>query len=200
MPRKRETPRPIGLGLVGTWIELEPYAASNAAEFDQLDIRRQLNPFMGAGSRSTSSEIAAPMLIRDRRTGQAVGVVENHPLPGNVAVFVSYLDRERGRHGFGFESVVLYISHLFDSGARLVTAEVLEFNSEMISIIRKVNVIPQARLREHVYTAGRFWDLIVYSMDQAQWVGIVNRYRRSLPGGDRPPAAIGGKPVRSQPR
>lgn len=196
MPGKREPTRPIGLGLVGTWIELEPYAASNAGEFAMLDSRRELNPLMGAGSQSRSTQIAPRMLVRVRSSGEAVGVVENHALPGDVAVFVTYLDRERGRHGFGFESVVLYISHLFDSGARLVNSEVLECNAEMISIIRKVNVVPQARLREHVYTAGRFWDLIVYSMDRAQWVGIVDRYRRILPGGDRRPAAIGGKPLR----
>jgi RimJ/RimL family protein N-acetyltransferase len=135
------------------------------------------------------------MLVRVRSSGEAVGVVENHALPGNVADFVTYLDRGRGRHGYGFESVVLYISHLFDSGARLVNSEVLECNAEMISIIRKVNVLPQARLREHVYVAGRFWDLIIYSMERAQWVGIIDRYRRILPGGDRRPSAVGGNPL-----
>jgi RimJ/RimL family protein N-acetyltransferase len=134
------------------------------------------------------------MLIRDRRSGEAIGVVENHPLPGKIAVFVVYLDRQRGRAGFGFEAVSLYISHLFDSGARLVTAEVLEFNADMIAILRKVQIVPQARLRDHVYSAGRFWDLLVYSFDRVEWVRIVDRYRRILPGGDRRPAAVGGRP------
>ena len=194
MPGKRDTTSPIGLGLVGTWIELEPYSAANPHEFADLDVRRELNPLMGSGSQSRSNQIAPRMLVRVRSTGEAVGVVENHTLPGNIAVFVTYLDRTRARHGYGFESVVLYISHLFDCGARLVNSEVLECNAEMISIIRKVNVLPQARLREHAYVAGRYWDLIIYSMDRAQWVGIVDRYRRMLPGGDRPPAALGGNP------
>lgn len=195
MPGKRDTTSPIGLGLVGTWIELEPYSPANAGEFAELDARRDLNSLMGAGSQSHSSQIAPRMLVRVRSSGEAVGVVENHALPGNVAVFVTYLDRTRGRHGFGFESVVLYISHLFDSGARLVNGEVLEFNTEMMGILRKVNIAPQARLREHVYMAGHFWDLLIYSFDRAQWVGIVDRYRRILPGGDRRPAAVGGKPL-----
>ena len=199
MPRKRETTRPIGLGLVGTWIELEPLTASNAAEFAQLESRRELNPSMGAGGPSSSSQIAPPMLIRDRRNGEAVGLVENHPLPGKVAVFVVYLDRQRGRAGFALEVFTLYASHLFDSGARLITGEVLEFNAEMIRILQKYRIVPQARLREHVYAAGRFWDLLVYTIDRAAWLRIVDRYRRVLPGGDRRPAAVGGKPTRVGP-
>jgi RimJ/RimL family protein N-acetyltransferase len=148
---------------------------------------------MGGGARSTSSEIAPPMLIRERRSGAAVGVVENHPMPGKIAVFVVYLDSQRGRPGFGVEVILLYMSHLFDSGARLVTAEVLEFNGKTIGILRKFHISPEARLRDHVYSAGRFWDLLVYSIDREGWLRVVDRYRRFLPGGDRRPAAIGGK-------
>lgn len=195
MPRKRETTRTIGLGLVATWIELEPLAGSNAAEFAQFDQQRELTPSMGAGPRSMSSEIAPPMLIRNRRSGQAVGVVENHPLPGNAAAFVVYLDPHRARAGFAFEAIILYISHLFDCGARIVTAEVLEFNTDMIGILRKVQFEPQARLRDHVYAAGRFWDLIIYPFDRGDLLRVVDRYHRILPGGDRRPAAIGGRRV-----
>lgn len=195
MPRKRETTHPIGLGLVGTWIELEPYTASNAAEFAPLYGRRELHAAMGAGGPSQSSEISPPMLIRDMSTGEAVGVVENHPLPGRIAVFVVYIDRQRGRAGFGVEVFLLYMSHLFDMGARLVTGEVLEFNAVTIGILRKAGLAPQARLREHVYSAGRFWDLLIYSIDREHWVPIVQRYRRILPGGDRRPAAFGSKPA-----
>jgi RimJ/RimL family protein N-acetyltransferase len=174
---------------------LEPYSASNAAEFALLYSQRELNAAMGAGGASRSSEISPPMLIRDLGSGEAVGVVENHPLPGRIAVFVIYLDRQRGRAGFGVEVFLLYMSHLFDSGARLVTGEVLEFNAVTMGIMRKAGLAPKARLREHVYSAGRFWDLLIYSIDREQWVRIVQRYRRILPGGDRRPAAIGGKPV-----
>ena len=191
MPREREPVSPIGLGLSGTWVQLEELSEANAAEFDQIYRLRELDPAMGAGARSTSSAIAAPMLIRVRSSGEAIGVVENHPLPGSVAVFVVYLDRRRSRSGFALEPIFLYISHLFDSGARLVTAEVLEFNRDMIGVLRKVRLVPQARLREHSYSAGRFWDLLVYSWDRTEWVGIVDRYRRILPGGGRRPAAFG---------
>jgi RimJ/RimL family protein N-acetyltransferase len=199
VPEQRATTGAIGLGLVANWIELEPYSAANAAEFAQFDEPRQVTAAMGTGSPSTSSEIAAPMLVRERRTGEAVGVVENHPTPGKVAVIVIYLDPQRSRAGFGVEVTFLYMSHLFDSGARLVAAEVLEFNTQVIGILTKFRITPVVRLREHVYTAGRFWDLLIWSLDREEWVAIVDRYRRILPGGGRPPAAIGGRGARVSP-
>jgi RimJ/RimL family protein N-acetyltransferase len=191
VPRKREPARPIGLGLSGSWIQLEPPTATNGPEFERAYRVRELDPAMGGGARSTPGAIVPPMLIRVRSSGEAVGVVENHPLPGGVAVFVVYLDRRRARAGFATEAIILYLSHLFDSGARLVTAEVLEFNADMIGVLRKVHIAPQARLREHSYSAGRFWDLLVYSFGREEWMGIVERYRRYLPGGDRRPVALG---------
>jgi hypothetical protein len=177
---------------VGSWTQLEPRTATASEEFAEVDARRGLNPVMGAESERGPSPYAPPMLVRDRKSGRAVGIVENYGQPGGTAIFVAYIDPVRGRAGYGFEAISLYLSCMFDGGARRVIAEVLSFNVDMIGILRKVDFLPQARLREHVYVAGRFWDLIIYSFDRADWVRVVNRYRRMLPGGDRGPAAIGG--------
>ena len=197
MPSKREPLGLLGLGTSGTWIQLELPTAENAIEFDEIALVRELEPEMGATpSPKASSPFGPPMLVRERSSGRAVGVVENRALPGAVAVFVVYLDPRRSRRGSGLEAVFMYIGHLFDSGARLVTAEVLGFNTDMIGILGKVGIEPQARFRDHVFCAGRFWDLIIYSFDCAQFQSIVKRYRRMLPGGGRLPAAIGGSRLR----
>lgn len=191
MSPAREPAGLIGLGLSGSWIVLEPSHSGNASEFDDVIRRRALSASMGAGG-GTASEVAPPMLIRDLRTGQAVGTVDNHSQPGAICVVEIYMDLDRRRAGSGMEAITLYVSHLFDEGARLVTAEVLAFNSPMIHLLHTLKFEPQARLREHVFVAGRFWDLVVYSWDQAEWVDkVVNRYRDRLPGGRRLPSAIG---------
>ncbi len=192
MPGKRNAPDPIGLGLVGSWTQLEPLSAENVHEFDEINAGRMQSPVMGAIGESGSSSFAPTMLARDRRSGRSVGILENHEQPGGAAVFVAYIDPERGRVGYAFEAISMYLSCMFDGGARRVITEVLEFNKVMLGIQRKVDVLPQARLREHVYTAGRYWDLIISSFDRAHWVRVVKRYRRMLPGGDRGPVAFGG--------
>ena len=186
----REAP-PLGLGLKGTWIELVEAGAEAEGELVRFHLRRRLTPAMGSGARTPASPFAPPMLIRSLRDGAIVGSVENHALPGGVATVVIYLDPDLGRAGFGLEAAVLYISHLFDSGARLVSADVLSFNAPIIGIMRKAGWQPQARLREHVYAAGRLWDVLVYSFDRESWSAALKRHARRLPGGDLRPAALG---------
>lgn len=194
---KRATPDPIGLGLVGEWVELEPPTTDNESSFRALDERRSRHPAMGAWRGMPSSEIAPSMLVRDRRSGEVVGLLENHSAPGAVSAINIYFDRTVGRPGAGMEAVALYISHLFDSGARLVVAEVLSFNSPMIAIFRKHGIAPQARLRDHVFIGGHFWDLLVYAYDREEWVArFIDRHRQVLPGGRRRPSAIGVRPRR----
>lgn len=188
---ERTETRPLGLGLKGSWIELVDSGPDVREQLGDFDNRRRLNPAMGARGRRGLSPYGPPMVIRDLRSGRAVGMVENHGLPAGIAVYLIYLDPELGRPGFGLEATALYVSHLFDHGARLVTAEVLSFNLDVIGIMRKAGWPEQARLREHVFAAGRFWDVLVYSFDQASWERALSRYRSRLPGGGRRPAAAG---------
>jgi RimJ/RimL family protein N-acetyltransferase len=191
VPRTQQPADPIGLGLSGSWIELEPLTDATAAEFGELSRRWRLDAAMGGALREGASAFAPPMLIRERRQGRAVGLVVNQRVPADVAAFLIYVDPERGRAGFGIEATALYVSHLFDSGARLVTADVLSFNTAVNGILAKAGLAPQARLREHVYVAGGFWDVLVYSFGVEEWLRALARYRRHLPGGDRRPAALG---------
>jgi RimJ/RimL family protein N-acetyltransferase len=131
------------------------------------------------------------MLIRERASGAWVGLVENTALPGGVAVFVIYLDSVRGRPGFGLEATALYVDHLFNQGARLVAMEVLGFNTRVQRILAGSGLEPQARLREHIYAGGRFWDLLVYSIDTATWGRMLEKHRTRLPGGPRKAVALG---------
>jgi RimJ/RimL family protein N-acetyltransferase len=170
---------------------LEPPTSATDAEFEELSRRWRLNAAMGGALHAASSVFAPPMLIRERRHGKAVGLVINQRVPAGVAAFLIYVDPEWGRAGYGIEATALYVSHLFDSGARLVTADVLVFNRAVNGILAKAGIAPQARLREHVYVAGTFWDVLVYSFGVDEWLRALARYRRMLPGGDRQAVAIG---------
>ena len=184
----------LGLGLTGSWIELvDPGRDADALEeLNALQRQQRLMPAMGAAGHSAMGPYAPPMLIRSLRDRAAIGVVENHALPGGVAAYLIYLD-PRTRGGFGLEATALYVSLLFDSGARLVTADVFEFNTAVIRMLRKAHLEPHARLREHAYAAGRFWDVLVYYLDLESWKRFLKHHERRLPGGDRRPVALGSR-------
>lgn len=194
MSEPRTPPPVLGLGLKGSWIELvDPSQDAEALEqLRVLERQERLMPAMGAGGRSGLGPYAPPMVVRSLRDQAAIGVVENHALPGGVAAYVIYLD-PRSRVGFGLEATALYVSLLFDAGVRLVTADVFEFNTAVIRMLRSAHLEPHARLREHAYAAGRFWDVLVFYLDLDGWKRFLKRHERRLPGGDRRPVALGSR-------
>jgi len=171
-------------------VRLEPRSEDNEAEFKELDASWLAAPVMGGVTFAARTTFAPPMLVREQRTGNALGIVANQRLPGDVAAFVVFVDPARGRAGYGAEATALYISHLFDSGARLVTMDVLSFNP-VNRQLQRFGLVPQARMREHVYAAGRYWDVVVYSFSAAEFVRALAPHRHLMPGGTRHPVALG---------
>jgi RimJ/RimL family protein N-acetyltransferase len=190
--------RPIPT-LRGHWITLEPLDQANLPEADALDARRAFLPEMGGtrSSRTGSGRYGPPMLIRDNRTGVAVGTVESDEMIGypGVAVLVVFADRELSRPGYGMEATALYVPSLFERGAEILHLEVLSFNREMIRILDRRHRPPDVRMRRHAYVGGRFWDLLMYGFERQEMEAIIEDYRRVLPGGSRTIAALGkGRP------
>jgi RimJ/RimL family protein N-acetyltransferase len=179
--------------LAGSWVELAPLGEAPEGELARLAALRRLTPEMGSPVVAEESPVPA-LLVLERSSRRPVGIVESHWLPGAIAVFLIYLDPERARAGYGMEASAIYISRLFDGGARRVSAEVLDFNRAMHGIFRKVHLEPSVRMAEHVYVAGAFRDLLVYSFDRPRWLRMIARYRAILPGGRRTMVAVGGSP------
>ena len=96
-------------------------------------------------------------------------------------------------NGIAMEAFAMYVARMFEAGARLVHLEVLAFNRPVLRMLARIGVAEQARLRDQVYAAGRFWDVLVFAFDADQYRQIWTRYARMLPGGDRGPAAIGAR-------
>jgi len=135
------------------------------------------------------------MLIRANADGAAIGVIENGQMSGypGVAVVLIFVDESVARPGVAMEAFAIYVARVFAAGARLVHIEVLEFNTPVLRMLARIGVDQQARLRHQAYAAGRFWDVLVFAFDAEKFENIVSRYARKLPGGDRRPAALGGK-------
>jgi RimJ/RimL family protein N-acetyltransferase len=112
--------------------------------------------------------------------------------PG-VAVVLIYVDTTLARSGTGVEAIAHYVSHVFSQGARLVHMEVLELNAPVLRIMQRAGFQPQARMREQVYAAGRFWDVITFAFDAQALEGLRRRYPGLWPGDSRRPAALGGR-------
>jgi len=184
--------------LAGSWVTLEPFSAANRAEVRRLDVSRQRTPNLGgAAIRLDAMKSFGPaMLIRANTTGEAFGLVENAEMTGypGVAVVLIFVDPDLARPGVAMEAFAIYVQHVFASGARLVHIEVVEFNEPVLRMLHRIGVGQQARLRDQMYTGGRFWDVLVFGFDSEQFKMVWSRYARILPGGNRKPAALGSRP------
>jgi RimJ/RimL family protein N-acetyltransferase len=183
--------------LDGHWVNLEPLSADNAVEVAQLNRPREMTAQMGGAHerRDVPSSFGPALVVRLAASGEVVGLMENGEMVGypGVAVVVIFIDPERARPGPALEAYTMYIDYVFAWGARVVHLEILSFNREVLSLLKKAKAAPQVRLRDHAYVAGRYWDLVVFGFTHAEWMLQVAPWRRILPGGDRKPAAFGRK-------
>ena len=166
-----------GTDIDGTWVRLEALRESHLDELAELDWGRAASPNMGGLVRRGGSE-AATMVFRSRRTGEALGVLDAVPLTGypgvcNVSVFT---DEAVAGAGLAIDAYGIYVTALFASGVRLIHHEVFEFNRPIRRILSAAGVESSARLREHGYAAGRWWDVLVYSYDEPHWRGVQARF------------------------
>ena len=183
--------------VAGHWVTLEPLSDANRLEVARIAATRHRTPNLGGapGRRDVSRPFGPAMLIRANADGAAIGVIENGQMSGypGVAVVLIFVDESVARPGVAMEAFAIYVARVFAAGARLVHIEVLEFNTPVLRMLARIGVDQQARLRHQAYAAGRFWDVLVFAFDAEKFQNIVSRYARKLPGGDRRPAALGGK-------
>jgi RimJ/RimL family protein N-acetyltransferase len=166
-------PEPIA---VGTTVAIERGSPAHQAELSGLDWLRSLHPAMaGPAMRSGAAPFDSVFVVRSLESGSVIGVIDALEVPGyervmNVSV---YTDTDRAKGGQAIEAYILLVPWLFEQGARLIHHEVLELNRPIIRVMRAIGVKPSARFREHAYSAGRHWDVVVFAYDREQFEHVL---------------------------
>ncbi|MGH9086223.1 MAG: GNAT family N-acetyltransferase [Acidimicrobiales bacterium] len=168
--------RPTG-HLPGPRVRLSPPTDADRPDLDDLDWRRSLHPGMGGWLVRPIAGDVRTSLVRSVTDDEPIGVIDVAPLPGYAEVMsVSlYIDPTRARGGLAFEAYARVVTQLFESGTRLVHHEVLELNRPILRLFRGIGEPPSARLREHAYSAGRLWDVLVFAFDSPRWNHLLGR-------------------------
>jgi hypothetical protein len=180
----------------GHWVTLEPIGDHNLAEVRALDDPRRLTPAMGGPYHvpTLAGRYGPAVAVRENQTGRVVGVLENDEMLGypGVAVFIIFVDQRVARPGLAMEACGIYVPLLFAHGAQIVHFEVLAFNRYLTHLFDHRGHPPQVRMRRHAYVAGRYWDLLFYALDAAEYEATFGKFDRVLPGGHRPISALSG--------
>ncbi len=157
-------------------VRLEPATDADLDALEDLDWHRSLHPAMG-GWLVRPAASSRTIIVRAVDGDELIGVIDAAPLPGYDAVtsLSVFTDTARAHGGLALEAYARVVMQLFDGGTRLIHHEVLELNRPIQRLLRGIGVTASARYREHAYAAGRFWDVLVYSYDAAQWNHLLGR-------------------------
>lgn len=165
--------------VAGRRASLTPVGHGDLEDLLDLDWHRSLHPAMAGWSPRTQAN-PGTALIRPASTPDPVGVLDAQPLPGydDVVNLSIYTDTAQARGGVALEAYGLYVESLFTQGARLIHHEILALNAPILRVLRGIRLQPTARLREHAYAAGRWWDVLVFSYDETHWRSTLDRLPR----------------------
>lgn len=101
----------------------------------------------------------------ETKDGTHIGNLDLHmvrPEDGCAMLGIMIGEKACWSNGFGGDAIRTLLRFAFDEmGLHRVALHVFEFNERGIACYKKCGMRVEARLRDHVYTKGRYWDVVV---------------------------------------
>lgn len=193
-----ETPEPSGgpSGLNGTLVSLRELRRSDEAFLYALAtnpsvvVRWRFNgvpPTQDQFSATLWHEVARQFVVIDSITAAPVGhvVAYQHHIAGNVKVAV-VVEPDAQMSGVAFEAVVMFIEHVFKTlNVRQIYADVIKPNLAQFASGVGTWFEVCGVLREQLFIAGRYEDLVIVRVTRDAWCGNESLHRL-LHGGHSP--------------
>ena len=167
---------------VGRWVTLRPVRPSDydlirAAELsDELALRwrhRGATPSPEAFAHSLWVGVLTQYLVVTNHEPRVLGLVSAYDADLRAGTcFVGFARFGRDDHSPGMvEGIVLLVEHLFAHWPfRKLYGESIEFNTGDFGGLFGPLLVEEGRLREHVYLAGRHWDLCYLALYRDTWM------------------------------
>jgi RimJ/RimL family protein N-acetyltransferase len=95
--------------------------------------------------------------------------------------FLIYVAPEHRQSGYVLEAPLLFGDYIFSNfNFRKVYADVFEYNEDVLSMLRRGGFVEEGRLKEHIFFAGQFWDLINLALYRRAWEELRQRLGFSI--------------------
>lgn len=182
-------------------IVLRPAETADGAEIYHLLLRLGLNslPRLDEFVATFDHGAAAIFAIHLRHDNQVVGfgTIQQLDPDGHVQVGI-FTDAERAKYGIGGEAMMLLINYAFATWTFVRKVYFLTTEASMGAFGSALATVPrEATLPEHVYFAGKLWDLHWYAVYRDGWeeqtARLVSRLAegpRFIADADAEPAAL----------
>jgi RimJ/RimL family protein N-acetyltransferase len=166
--------------LSGRRVRLIPFEPGYATFAYELLASPELAPrWRGRGVVPTFSrfcneldETFCSFVIIDRPSTRPIGLASAYDanLRDGIASLAVAIEAAHQQSGAGVESGLLLMSYLFASWPfRKLYGHSPEYNFEQFAAGRNQFFAEEARLRNHDYYNGRYWDLVIWSLTRQRW-------------------------------
>ena len=109
-----------------------------------------------------------PFFAIETKDGVHIGntnLMQANPEDRKAALGIMIGDKEYGSNGFGTDAVVTLLRFGFgEMNLNRIWLHVFEYNERAQACYRKCGFVEEGRLRQHYYSMGRYWDVIVMAI------------------------------------
>jgi len=167
--------RPLDMGDLDrclTWINDREVTRYLAARYpiSRADEERWLREM------PSNSAVDGVRLAIETKDGAHIGNLDLHmvrPEDRKAGLGVMIGDKSYWANGYGTDAVVTLLRFAFDEmNLNRVSLHVFDFNERAQACYRKCGFREEARLREHYYGEGRYWDSIVMGVLRDEFAAL----------------------------
>ncbi|MCC6442408.1 MAG: GNAT family N-acetyltransferase [Armatimonadetes bacterium] len=111
-------------------------------------------------------------------SGMPVGQIDTHHCDSRTGNFSYGLNiaPEHQRQGYASEAIRMILRYYFEEiRYHKATVEILSHNHASIALHERLGFMQEGRLRDMVFTGGRYYDLLYYGMTRKEWDGLAGR-------------------------
>jgi [ribosomal protein S5]-alanine N-acetyltransferase len=122
--------------------------------------------------------VRAQLAITLAETGELIGNVGvRREKPGDLMADMGYeLAPEHWGRGYATEAARAMVDWGFgDCGLERIHAHCIADNEASARVLHKVGLRQEARLRDHQWFKGRFWDVVLFGMMRGEWTPPAQR-------------------------
>ena len=123
-------------------------------------------------------DVSLAIALPNGRLIGGLSIFRTDPRSGVARIGLGIAEREYWGRGFGPDAVCVALRHLFhELRYHKVQAGVYAFNERSIRMFRRLGFVEEGRLRECHFTAGRYWDELLFGMTAAEFDAAHSDYR-----------------------
>lgn len=136
----------------------------------ESDVREFVQWFLDEQAESPRTRIQLAAILRE--SGLLIGNCGVRRKPGNgwEADIWYEIAPEHWRHGYAAEAAAALMEHGFNEmGLHRISSSCIAENRASASILQKLGLRQEGRLRENEFFKGRWWDTLVFGVLKDEW-------------------------------